>query len=72
MYNISDWVILIFSKLLIEMLAQDASKCSNPSETVPAGDGCNTCFCNEDGTLVKCTIEACVEIQDITSKEGNR
>ena len=72
MHDISDWVILIFLELLIEMLAQDASKCSNPGETVPAGDGCNTCFCNEDGTLVKCTIELCVEIPNITSLEGRQ
>ena len=42
-------------------LAQDAPKCSTPGESVPAGDGCNTCTCMEDGTLGMCTIESCVE-----------
>ena len=54
------------------MVAQDTSTCSKPGETVPAGDGCNTCFCNDDGTLVRCTIEACVDVQDITSLEGSK
>ena len=54
------------------MIAQDTSKCTKPGETVPAGDGCNTCFCNDDGTLVRCTIEACVDVQDITSLEGSK
>ena len=72
MNNIWDSVVLIFLKLLIETVAQDSSACSKPGETVPAGDGCNTCFCNEDGTLVRCTIELCVDIPDTTSQEGSK
>ena len=54
------------------MLAQDPPpKCTKPGETVPAGDGCNTCICMEDGTLGICTIEGCVENQDITVSEND-
>ena len=54
------------------MLVQDPPpKCTKPGETVPAGDGCNTCICMEDGTLGICTIEGCVENQDITVPESN-
>ena len=35
-------------------------KCTKPGESVPAGDGCNTCICNEDGTLGGCTLIACI------------
>ena len=45
-----------------------SKKCSKPGESVPAGDGCNTCICNEDGTLGGCTLIACIiEISGITN-----
>ena len=54
------------------MLVQDPPpKCTRPGETVPAGDGCNTCICMEDGTLGICTIEGCVENQMITESDSN-
>jgi len=46
-------------------------KCTKPGATVPAGDGCNTCICMEDGTLGTCTIEACVENPIIIVSESN-
>ena len=48
--------------------AQEDSKCSTPGESVPAGDGCNTCTCEEDGTLGKCTIELCINDSNTTSE----
>ena len=43
-------------------------KCTKPGESVPAGDGCNTCICNEDGTLGGCTLIGCiVEISGSTN-----
>ena len=35
-------------------------KCTTPGERVPAGDGCNSCVCNDDGTLGACTLKGCV------------
>ena len=35
-------------------------KCTKPGESVPAGDGCNTCICKEDGTLGGCTLVGCI------------
>uniref|UniRef100_A0A336LYS6 CSON010969 protein n=1 Tax=Culicoides sonorensis TaxID=179676 RepID=A0A336LYS6_CULSO len=37
-------------------------KCT-PGQTVLADDGCNTCFCNADGSIGGCTFKLCVNRQ---------